>query len=230
MVATKLVPQLFMSLLFAGHISSQENNCAPVTFGVGVVPGFRDPCSEGLVLNTRSDMSCSVACGAGFIPQTGTVVCPGDARPGDSTSGMITCGACSVYADVNDQLTTCEACDAYICIRGSCAAGFYNFNGRTGSCDPCSNICDHYPAVTNCSTNSCVCPNRRDGRGFFASGSNETSIGCTCIDTNKDDEANILYFPTFVSGAHGLDRSNQLVAVLTVAMPNHFYPTGFTIQ
>ena len=75
--------------------SCTENSCAAYPFSTGVVGGDTDPCSDNIVLNTQSDSSCNIQCGAGYVTQTGTIACASDADANDATSGDISCAAAS---------------------------------------------------------------------------------------------------------------------------------------
>ena len=50
-----------------------------------------DGCAPGIVLNTHTDATCSVKCGAGYVAQTATITCAADAAGGAATSGEPVC-------------------------------------------------------------------------------------------------------------------------------------------
>jgi hypothetical protein len=70
-----------------------ENECAAYTFATGVETNGDgdDGCTDVIVLNTHTDATCNVKCGAGYAAQMATITCAADAAGGAATSGEPVC-------------------------------------------------------------------------------------------------------------------------------------------
>ena len=70
---------------------SVENSCAAYKFGVGVIEGYTDPCTDGISLTTSTDRSCTVKCAPGYTGDATTVTCASDAADGAAATSSISC-------------------------------------------------------------------------------------------------------------------------------------------
>ncbi len=74
-----------------GFPSCNQNTCGGFYFGVGVVGGDSDPCTNGIALTTRSDPTCNLKCDAQYEANTATLSCPYSAWEGDLPIGNLQC-------------------------------------------------------------------------------------------------------------------------------------------